>query len=404
MSTNFASLGVPDRLLSRLETQGIDTPTSIQAEAIPIILQGRDLVAQAPTGSGKTLAFGLPMVMNLTGARGADRRPRGLVMTPTRELALQVQRSMVALAPRNFWVLPVYGGTPYGSQIRQLAKGVDVVVATPGRLIDLFERKALDLSAITQVVVDEVDRMADMGFGPVIEQILSLLPARQASSLFSATVDQAVSHLAAKFLADPARVTIEADAPKLEHRFIKVDRREKPSAVSELALDYGSTIVFCNTREQVDRLEERLENLGVDSVTVHGGLSQRQREAAIRRFHSHRASILVATDVAARGIHIDQVALVIHYDLPSSFTDYLHRSGRTGRAGNTGVVASLVSDYDAAKARAIESELRGEVAERGAGMRGNRRRSEKSRRFGASSSRRSGHPAGRGSSKRRLAS
>ena len=223
--------------------------------------------------------------------------------------------------------------------------------------MDLVDRRAVSLDAVTHVVLDEVDRMADMGFGPVVAEILGSLTSRRQTAFFSATLDGPVRSLVQRYLTDPTFITIEADEPKLEHRFVPAGRYEKAGLVSDYALGHGPTIVFCNTRDQVDRLDDELADLGMDASAVHGGLTQRQRDAALRKFLTKRTQVLIATDVAARGIHVDEVALVLHYDLPNNFTDYLHRSGRTGRAGNTGVVISLVSDRDRSKARSIEHQL-----------------------------------------------
>ncbi|MCI2976494.1 MAG: DEAD/DEAH box helicase [Ferrimicrobium sp.] len=357
LSNIFDTLGVDAQIQERLAAIGITEPTAVQSQAIPASLAGHDLIAQAPTGSGKTFAFGVPLVSLLEGVRGRSAGPLGLILVPTRELAQQVQKALVSLAPRDFWVMAVYGGTPYGKQIAQLKRGIDVLVATPGRLMDLVDRRAVSLDAVTHVVLDEVDRMADMGFGPVVAEILGSLTSRRQTAFFSATLDAPVRSLVQRYLSDPTFITIEADEPKLEHRFVPASRYEKAGLVSDYALGHGPTIVFCNTRDQVDRLDDELADLGMEASAVHGGLSQRQRDAALRRFLTKRTQVLIATDVAARGIHVDEVALVLHYDLPNNFTDYLHRSGRTGRAGNTGVVISLVSDRDRSKARSIEHQL-----------------------------------------------
>jgi len=349
MST-FASLGLAPAQIDRLDAMGIHEPTEVQAAVLAVT--GGDLVASAPTGSGKTIAFALPLVEAVSAAEG--RGPHGLVLVPTRELALQVMRVVASLAPRKVHVAALYGGTPYRPQLERLGRGVDLVVATPGRLLDLLARRALSLAEVRYAVVDEVDRMADLGFADDLEDLLGRLPEHRRIALFSATMDGAVERLAKRFLSDPAVVEVHADRPELEHRFVRIRHHEKARAVAEFADDFESMIVFCNTRHQVDQLTDTLGRL---AVGVHGGLGQRAREAAIRRFDRGTAPVLVATDVAARGLDIAGVDAVLHYDLPSSFTDYLHRSGRTGRAGRRGVVVALVGERDGAKAGHLERQL-----------------------------------------------
>jgi len=348
--SSFASLGLSPFEIDRLRAIGISQPTEVQAAVWS--LTGGDIVASAPTGSGKTIAFALPLVGTVADREG--RGPHGLVLVPTRELALQVMRVVVSLAPRKVRVVALYGGTPYRPQLERLRRGVDLVVATPGRLLDLIDRGALSLGEVGYAVVDEVDRMADLGFADDLERLLGQLPSRRRIALFSATMDHAVARLARRFLTDPAVVEVHADRPELEHRFMRLRHHEKVQAVEDLAEDFDSMIVFCNTRHQVDRLTEALGRL---AVGVHGGLGQRAREAAIRRFDRGNAPVLVATDVAARGLDIAGVDAVLHYDLPTTFTDYLHRSGRTGRAGRTGVVVALVGERDGAKAGQLERQL-----------------------------------------------
>ncbi|MHB8191163.1 MAG: DEAD/DEAH box helicase [Ferrimicrobium sp.] len=360
MTLSFAELGVDESTLKYLANSGITVPTEIQVGCLPAAIEGRDVTGRAPTGSGKTLAFGIPMVMRLSQLE-RHNRPSGLVLAPTRELALQITEQLTALAQRNLWVNAVYGGTPYGPQLKAFHRGVDIVVATPGRLEDLLERRALTLDGVKIVVVDEIDRMADMGFAPALHRILGDLSPDRQTLFFSATLDASVESVVRRHQHDAIRVeidTVEEDL-NVEHRFVRVQRYDRADAAARLIEEHGSTIIFCNTRNQVERLDMDLTRAGVRAVSVHGGRSQRQRESAIRRFSTQQASALIATDVAARGIHVDNVALVVHYDLPDTFTDYLHRSGRTGRAGNAGVVVSLVGERDAFTANRFERQIAG---------------------------------------------
>lgn len=349
MST-FHELGRTPDEIDRLAAMGVHHPTEVQ-QAVLAVADG-DVIASAPTGSGKTIAFALPLVAHV--AETSGRGPHGLVVVPTRELALQATRVLTALAPRRVRIAALYGGTPYRPQLQRLARGVDVVVATPGRLLDLCARHALSLGRVSYAVLDEVDRMADLGFADDVEEILAMLPSERRIALFSATMDGAVDRLARRFLVNPTVVTVRGDRPELEHRFVRLPHGEKVRTVAEYADDFASMIVFCNTRHQVDRLTEAL---GRRAVGVHGGLGQRAREAAIRRFDRGGTPVLVATDVAARGLDIAGVDAVLHFDLPSSFTDYLHRSGRTGRAGRRGVVVALVGERDGARAGNLERQL-----------------------------------------------
>lgn len=359
MSHSFFDLGVSALVCDRLARLDISVPTEIQEQCIPAALDGRDVLGQAPTGSGKTLAFALPIVDRLAASKPL-RDPRALILAPTRELANQIGRDLRSVAGRDLWVTAVYGGAPYGPQLQAFRRGCDVAVATPGRLEDLLERGALRLDAVEIVVVDEVDRMADMGFAPALGRILNLVPSSVQSLLFSATFDESVERVVRRIQHDPVRVSVASGEAEgsVSHSFERVASQGRVDRVAELVTEHGSTIIFCNTRHVVEAVQTQLARAGVDSVRVHGGRSQKQREAAISRFSGRRVPALVATDVAARGIHVDDVALVLHYDLPKSYTDYLHRSGRTGRAGRDGAVVALVRDRDAALAKRIERDLR----------------------------------------------
>jgi superfamily II DNA/RNA helicase len=360
LSSKFSDLGLPPRVVSALAARGIVEPFPIQSIAIPPALAGRDICGRAPTGSGKTIAFGIPMAERI--GRGRPGRPRGLVLVPTRELAAQITAELrLLLAPYHRRVAAFYGGVGFGPQLKALRSGVDVVVACPGRLADLLRRGSLSLGEVDLVVVDEADRMADMGFLPEVKSILDQLrPGRQVL-LFSATLDGDVDEIVRRYQTDPARCGIEAAAKEVDrttHRFLTSRREERIRRTADLVTDYGTAVVFCRTKHGVDRLADRLKEEGVKVVAIHGGRSQRQRDAALRAFASGKAQALVATDVAARGIHVDNVGCVVHFDVPSDHKDYVHRSGRTGRAGAHGSVVTLVSEADRSKVRRLQKALK----------------------------------------------
>lgn len=344
-NTTFASFGLSPGLVADLAKRGINEPFPIQSEAIPYALEGRDVKGKAPTGSGKTLAFGLPVVQLV--ARADRHRPRALILAPTRELAEQINvalRPLAAVAKRS--VAAIYGGVGYGPQIGALRKGVDILVATPGRLEDLLEQGSVELSHVDLVVIDEADRMADMGFLPAVRRILSLTPDHRHTMLFSATLDGEVSVLSNEFQNDPVVVeagVVNESAIPATHYFWKVDHNDRTAHTAEVILDGGRTIVFTRTRHGADRLSKQLARYGVTSVALHGGRSQSQRTKALKDFSTGRIKALIATDVAARGIHVDGVETVIHFDIPADHKDYLHRSGRTARAGAGGTVISMVT-------------------------------------------------------------
>jgi superfamily II DNA/RNA helicase len=339
----FAELGVPAELVRTLRARGLTDAFDIQAMTIPDALAGRDLCGRAPTGSGKTIAFGVPLVAGVGKAR--PKRPRGLVLVPTRELAAQVSGELTWLGGgRKLRVAAVYGGAGFGAQLKALRRGVDVLVACPGRLADLIERREVDLDEVEIVVVDEADRMADMGFLPAVSALLDRTPPTRQTLLFSATLDGAVDQLVRRYQRDPSRHLLpEADQLAATHHFWAVERAKRVDLTAEIVASAGPTIVFCRTKHGADALAKKLEQRGVRSAAIHGNRSQGQRERALAAFAAGKVRALVATDVAARGIHVDAVACVIHFDPPADFKDYTHRSGRTARAGADGIVVSLVS-------------------------------------------------------------
>jgi superfamily II DNA/RNA helicase len=354
--TTFASLGVPRDLVTCLERQGITEPYPIQSATLPDTLSGRDLLAQSPTGSGKTLAFAIPVLSRVS--RSGPRRPRGLVLAPTRELAAQIAEVFRPLAHVvNRRVATFYGGTGYRDQLRALDRGVDVAIGCPGRLIDLVERGALKLADVEVVVVDEADRMADMGFLPAVRRLLGEIARAQQTMLFSATLTREVEHLVAGHQRQPVRHVLAQPADDLgsrSHEFWRVAREDRTAHTARLVATVGSSIVFCRTKHGADRLARQLAREGLDAVAIHGDRSQPQRDRALARFRAGRAQVLVGTDVAARGLHVDGVDCVVHFDPPGDEDTYLHRSGRTGRAGATGRVVSLITPEHEHVARAFE--------------------------------------------------
>ncbi|NIA25128.1 MAG: DEAD/DEAH box helicase [Gammaproteobacteria bacterium] len=359
MTTTFAHLGLPDPLVRALAKSDIVEPFPVQAVTIPDALAGKDVSGRAPTGSGKTLAFGLPLLTNVDRANGF--RPRALILAPTRELAEQIKRELSPLAKAvGRRVFAIYGGVGYGPQKNALRKGIDVLVATPGRLEDLIEQRSVDLSQVDIVVVDEADRMADMGFFPAVRRILDRTSRRRQTLLFSATLDGDVAVLSRDYQRDPVRHeagTVEPETVDARHLFWLVQHHDRVQHTADLVDAAGRSIVFTRTRHGADRLVKQLTKLGIGAVAMHGGRSQNQRTRALQAFSSGRAQALIATDVAARGIHIDAVASVIHFDPPGDSKDYLHRSGRTARAGATGTVVSLVTGDQQRNVRRMQRDL-----------------------------------------------
>ena len=339
---SFIDLGVPAKFAEKLTARGITTPFEIQAAALPDGLAGHDVCGKAPTGSGKTIAFGLVLAVRLQ--KSKPGQPGGLVLVPTRELAIQVAKEIGLLCEgTDLRVASVYGGAGYGPQVKAV-RGASIIVATPGRLEDLLERRDMSLSAVTIAVLDEADRMSDMGFLPAVRRLLRALPKQRQVMLFSATLDGDISQVVKEFQHEPKRHESHSDAdePDIDHKFWMVSRNDRVETIAQLVNHYERIILFCRTKHGCDRLAKQLDNAGVRSSIIHGNKSQAQRERSLEEFRRGRSNALVATDVAARGIHIDDVPCVVHFDPPADHKDYIHRSGRTGRAGSKGVVISLV--------------------------------------------------------------
>jgi superfamily II DNA/RNA helicase len=342
----FAELGLPDALVTALSRQGIQAPFPIQAAAIPDVMSGLDVLGRGKTGSGKTLAFGLPMLARLSGRRAAPKRPLGLILVPTRELAQQVQTNLEPLGRSlGLHFKTVIGQTSMFKQIDALRRGVEIVVATPGRLKDLMRQGACDLSDVEIVVLDEADHMADMGFLPDVTDILDQARRGGQRMLFSATLDRDVDVLVKRYLNNPVTHAIgqvDESVDTMEHHLLLVAPKEKTAVTAEIANREGRTILFARTKHGVDRLAKQLTQLGVRAAGLHGGKSQGLRTRTLAEFREGTISVLVATDVAARGIHVDDVSLVMHVDPPADHKDYMHRAGRTARAGESGTVVTLV--------------------------------------------------------------
>ena len=344
---SFVALGVPPVLVAALSKAGIETPFPIQAATLPDALAGRDVCGQARTGSGKTLAFSIPLVAGIT--PGASKSPRGLVLVPTRELALQVTLVLRPLAKAcGLRVAAVYGGVGMEPQKKAARDGVDIVVATPGRLIDLVDNGWLKLDEVELAVIDEADRMADMGFLPQVDHLLRRFQAREPRPqylLFSATLDGQVGSLVRRYLHEPVRheVTPEvAETYEMTHRFLAVHHMDRVRVAAAIARPTERTLVFVRTKRGADRLADQLLRERVNAAAIHGDLRQSARERALKSFASGKLQVLVATDVAARGIHVDDIDVVIHFDPPEDHKAYVHRSGRTARAGRGGIVATFV--------------------------------------------------------------
>mgnify|MGYP002036435784 CR=1 FL=1 len=343
-TTQFADLGIDRDLVDALSERGITAPFEIQALTIPDGLMGRDVCGKAKTGSGKTLAFGIPLLQRLP--KGSPKRPTGLALVPTRELAVQVCRDLEPLAEcRDLRIEAIYGGTPIEKQIEALRKGVDFVVATPGRMIDLIQQEELSVADLEGGGIDEADRMADMGFMPQVEWILRRTEKDHQTLLFSATLDGMVGSLISRYQKDPVTHEVasrEVTVAEMEHRFLAVHEMDRVRVAARIIRSSKRTIVFSRTKWGADKLAGKLVAEDVKVAAIHGDLRQAQREKALADFIKGKIQCLVATDVAARGIHVDDVDVVIHYDPPSDAKTYLHRSGRTARAGESGMVVSLV--------------------------------------------------------------
>lgn len=340
----FADLGIDPSIVEVLAADGITNTFPIQAMTLPDALAGKDITGKAKTGSGKTLAFGIPMLTHVGPAK--PKRPQGLILVPTRELASQVTSALEPLLKaKNLTAVAVYGGAPMGPQMDALQAGASIAIATPGRLIDLLERKALVPDDIFIVAIDEADQMADMGFMPQVRRIMAQLPEDRQTFLFSATLDHQVGELIDRYMTDPTEHAVEYEnetVDTMEHRFLKVHYMDKAKVVAEISRHNDRVLAFSRTKAGADRLAKELKELDVAAAPIHGDLPQNKREKALERFSDGVVNVLVATNVAARGLHIDGVDVVIHYDPPDDPKTYLHRSGRTARAGESGLVVTLV--------------------------------------------------------------
>ncbi len=342
---SFADLGLPPRLIAALASRGITAPFAIQAAAIPDALAGRHILGRAATGSGKTLAFGLPMLARLDGRKAQPRRPLGLVLVPTRELAMQVKDGLEPLAHSlRLDLRLVIGGAPFGKQVDGLRRGADILVATPGRLEDLVRQGFADLSDVEVAILDEADHMTDLGFLPVVSALLEQVRPNGQRMLFSATLDRNVETLVSRFLRDPAThstAPATASITTMSHHVLVVHPADKHQVAASIGAREGRTVMFVRTQLGAERLANSLLESGVVAGALHGGMHQGERNRTIGDFRDGRVPVLVATDVAARGIHVDDVSLVVHVDPAADPKDYLHRSGRTARAGGTGTVVTL---------------------------------------------------------------
>ena len=342
-----------------LRDGGIEKPFEVQTKTIPGALEGRDVYCRAPTGSGKTLAFGIPLVT--MSPKAEPKRPTSLILTPTRELAEQIRGVLRPLADSiGLRTASVYGGTPYKEQYRRLNKGVEILVACPGRLIDLLERGALRLDDVGIVVLDEADRMADMGFMQPVRSILDKCKQDRQTILFSATLDEEVSEIVESYQHDPLRVGIgpeEVSMDSMQHFFWKINSRGKAELASYIAEKCGRSIIFCRTRAGVNRLGDEMSEMDLSFTTLHGGMKQKQRDRSMHKFSAGQARVMIATDVASRGIDVDDVNCVIHFDPPDDGKAYKHRSGRTARAGSTGTVVSLVLRSQNRQYKRIQEEV-----------------------------------------------
>lgn len=359
MTVSFASLGVDQRIIAGLESQGITHPLPIQAVTLKDAISGRDICGKAETGSGKTLAFGIALLQQ--NEQGQPRHPRSLVLVPTRELAVQVRDVLASIAgPRQVRVAVAYGGVSIEQQIKTLKRGVDVLVATPGRLIDLINRRALSLSRITSVVLDEADRMADMGFTPQVEEILEQTYPERQTMLFSATLDGDVDRLIKRYMTDPVRHEVATEAakvPKMVQYFVAVEDREKIEAISTLVKGASRALVFVKTKRGADEVSDVLASYGIRASSMHGDLRQSARNRVLERFSRGSLQVLVATDVAARGLDVTGLDLVIHFDLPEDSKAYIHRSGRTARGGAVGVVVTILTPRQGRDVQRLQKEI-----------------------------------------------
>ncbi|MFN0243215.1 MAG: DEAD/DEAH box helicase [Planctomycetota bacterium] len=369
--SGFASLGLAPEIAAPLIALGYEEPTPIQREAIPPLLAGRDLLGQAATGTGKTAAFALPLLQRLANGESKPNRPRALVLVPTRELAMQVAEAVHRYGKeKHVTVLPIYGGQSIHQQLRALDRGVDVVVATPGRALDHLDRKTMSLEDVGMVVLDEADEMLDMGVAEDLESILGRVPAGHQTALFSATMAPRIVAIAKQHLTDPVKVSIarerteSGELPRVRQVAYVVPRAQKHAALGRV-LDMEmptSAIVFCRTRLEVDELTEAMNARGYRAEALHGGFAQEQRDRVMKRFRASKADLLIATDVAARGLDIEHVSHVVNYDVPTEPDAYVHRIGRTGRAGREGVAITLVEPREHRLLKNIEHATRQKIA------------------------------------------
>ena len=365
----FDGLGLRPELVTSLAALGYEAPTPIQRAAIPQMLTGRDLLCQAATGTGKTAAFALPM-LSQRADRSEGKNPTALVLAPTRELCMQVAEAVHRYGrPFGIRTLPVYGGQPVGRQISELRRGVDIVVATPGRALDLLERRALTLQDVTTVVLDEADEMLDMGFAEDIDAILEQAPAERQTVMFSATMPKRILRIAAAHLRDPERIEIarevlpEGERPAIQQTVYIVARPHKVAALGRI-LDIESptaALVFCRTRDEVDQLTETLNGRGYRAEGLHGGMDQRQRDRVMNRLRKGDAELLVATDVAARGLDVEQLTHVINFDVPAAPESYVHRIGRVGRGGREGSAITIAEPREQRLLRSIERTMKQKI-------------------------------------------
>jgi ATP-dependent RNA helicase DeaD len=369
-TTTFADLALRPELLHALVSLGYEEPTPIQREAIPPLLEGRDLLGQAATGTGKTAAFALPMLQGMS-RRAEGKEPVALVLVPTRELAIQVSEAIHRYGrDLSARVIPIYGGQPIGRQLQGLDRGVDVVVATPGRALDHIGRRTLRLHDLQMIVLDEADEMLDMGFAEDIEAILQEVPADRQTALFSATMPPRIEGMARRHLRDPVRIQIgretaaPGEVPLIRQSAYIVQRAHKPAALGRL-LDVeapAAALIFCRTRDEVDQLTETLNGRGYRAEALHGGMAQEQRDRVMGRLRNGSVDLLVATDVAARGLDVEQLSHVFNYDVPSAPDSYVHRIGRVGRAGREGVAITLAEPREHRMLKTIERVTKQRIA------------------------------------------
>ncbi len=348
----FSELGLGDNIVRALADLGAASPFPIQAATVAPILEGRDVLARGRTGSGKTIAFGAPLVESILRSQAGKRRefgraPKALILAPTRELALQIDRTIQPIARSvGLFTTQIYGGVPQARQVGALKKGVDIIIGTPGRIEDLLNQGKLNLSEVTVAVLDEADHMCELGFLEPVQRILRATAKGSQKLLFSATLDREVAALVDEFLVEPAVYEVageDQESSTIEHRVLVIEHRDKAQILDSLVDREGKTLVFARTRAYAEMLAEQFDDAGIAAVALHGDLNQQKRTRNLEKLTSGRVNVLVATDVAARGIHVDDIDLVIQADAPDEYKTYLHRSGRTGRAGRSGTVVTLIT-------------------------------------------------------------